>query len=54
MPARTETELKTRLLLSVVLVAALYGFWVVLAKPTCLAGFTPSLGRGFTWTCIAQ
>jgi hypothetical protein len=46
--------MKTRLLLSVVLVAALYGFWVVLAKPTCLAGFTASLGRDFKWTCTAQ
>jgi hypothetical protein len=46
--------MKTRLLLSVVLVAALYGFWVALAKPTCLAGFAASFGRDFRWTCVAQ
>ena len=46
--------MKRRLLLSVVLVAALYGFWVVLAKPACLAGFAASLGKDFKWTCVAQ
>jgi hypothetical protein len=46
--------MKTRLLLSVALVAALYGFWVVMARPTCVIGFTASLGKDFKWTCAAQ
>ncbi|MGH9807186.1 MAG: hypothetical protein ACRD9W_07965 [Terriglobia bacterium] len=46
--------MKRRLLLSVALVAALYGFWVVLAKPTCQVGFAASLGKDFKWTCVVQ
>ena len=46
--------MKRRLLLSVALVAALYGFWVALAKPTCQAGFAASLGKDFKWTCVVR
>jgi len=46
--------MKRRLLLSVALVVALYGFWVVMAKPACQVGFAASLGKDFRWTCAAQ
>ena len=49
-----ETAMKTRLLLSVMLVAALYGFWVALARPTCLSGYTASFDRDLKWTCVAR
>jgi hypothetical protein len=46
--------MKRRLVLSVALVAALYGFWVALAKPACQPGFAASLGKNLKWTCVVQ
>jgi hypothetical protein len=46
--------MKMRLLLSVMLIAALYGFWVALAKPTCLSGYIASFDRNMKWTCVAR
>jgi len=43
-----------RLLLSVALIAVLFCFWIVLAKPVCGDGLAASLGRHFAWTCVAD
>jgi hypothetical protein len=46
--------MKLRLGFSVALVAVLAGLWLVFAKPSCLVGYSPSLGRNFHWTCVAD
>ena len=43
-----------RLLLSVGLIAVLFGFWLVVTKPTCRDGFAASLGARSGWTCVAD
>jgi hypothetical protein len=46
--------MKLRLGFSVALVVVLFGLWLAFAKPTCLSGYSPSLGRNFSWTCVAD
>ena len=46
--------MKLRLGFSVALVAVLFVIWIVLAKPSCLEGYSPSLGRDLHWSCQQQ
>jgi hypothetical protein len=43
--------LKTRILLSLALVAALFVFWLLERRPSCLAGYAPALDRHLLWNC---
>lgn len=46
--------MKLRLGFSVALVVVLFGLWLAFAKPSCLAGYSPSFGRSLKWTCVAD
>jgi hypothetical protein len=46
--------MKLRLGFGVALVVVLFGLWLAFAKPTCLVGYSPSLGRNLSWTCAAD
>jgi hypothetical protein len=43
--------LKTRLLLSVALIAVLLGLWLLQSRPSCLAGYDALLDKHLKWTC---
>jgi hypothetical protein len=43
--------LKTRLLLSVALIAVLFVFWLFETRPSCLAGYAAALDRHLKWNC---
>lgn len=47
-------QVNPRLLLSVGLIAVLFGFWLVVTKPTCRDGFAASLGARSGWICVAD
>ncbi len=44
--------MKLRLGFSVALVVVLFGLWLAFAKPNCLSGYSPSLGRDLRWSCV--
>jgi hypothetical protein len=44
--------MKLRLGFSVALVAALFVFWLLLSKPTCVPGFKASLVTWTSWACV--
>ncbi len=46
--------MKLRLGFSVVLVAVLFATWLALARPSCLEGYSPSLGRDLRWSCVQE
>jgi hypothetical protein len=46
--------MKLRLGFGAALVVVLAGLWLAFARPTCLIGYSPSLGRNFSWTCAAD
>jgi hypothetical protein len=43
-----------RLWLSVALIAVVFCFWLVMAKPVCRDGFAASFGTRSGWTCVAN
>jgi hypothetical protein len=47
-------EMNRRLLLSVALIAVLFGFWLVATRPMCRDGFAVSLGPRLDWSCVAD
>jgi hypothetical protein len=51
---KQENGMKLRLGFSVVLVAVLFAFWVLLSKPSCLTGYRASVAPPATWTCVAE
>lgn len=46
--------MKLRLGFSVALIAVLFGVWLLLAKPSCLAGYRASFVPPSTWTCVSE
>jgi hypothetical protein len=46
--------MKLRLGFSVALVAVLFGVWVLLSRPSCLAGYKAGFAPPATWTCVAE
>lgn len=46
--------MKLRLGFSVALVVVLVAIWLAFAKPSCLGGYSPSLGRGLRWSCVQE
>jgi hypothetical protein len=42
-----------RLGFGAMLVAVLFGYWLMMSKPLCLTGFAPSLGPRLVWNCVA-
>jgi len=46
--------MKLRLGFSVALVVVLFAIWLAFAKPSCLDGYSPSLGRGLRWSCVQE
>jgi hypothetical protein len=44
-------DLKTRLSLSVALIAVLYVFWLFQTRPSCGDGHAAALDRRLNWTC---
>jgi hypothetical protein len=52
--AEAETNMKLRLGFSVALVVVLFAIWVALARPSCLDGYSPSLGRDLRWSCVQE
>jgi hypothetical protein len=47
-------QMKTRILFSMALVAVLFGFWLIMSKPACLADEAASLGPRLQWTCLPR
>jgi hypothetical protein len=43
--------MKLRLGFSFALIVVLFGLWLAFARPSCLEGYSPSLGKDFRWTC---
>ena len=48
---RSRLDLKTRLSLSVALIAVLFVFWLFETRPSCLAGYAAALDRHLKWSC---
>ena len=48
------TEMITRLVFSVGLIAVLFCFWLIMTKPMCRDGLAASLGARLEWTCVAE
>jgi hypothetical protein len=46
--------MKLRLGFSVALVVVLFAIWLAFAKPSCLEGYSPSLGRDLHWSCVQE
>jgi hypothetical protein len=44
-------DLKTRLLLSVALIAVLLVLWLFQTRPSCLDGHAAALDKHLKWTC---
>jgi hypothetical protein len=51
---KAETNMKLRLGFSVALVVVLFAIWVAFARPSCLDGYSPSLGRDLRWSCVQE
>jgi hypothetical protein len=51
---RAGSSMKLRLGFSVALVVVLFAIWLAFAKPSCLEGYSPSLGRDLHWSCIQE
>jgi hypothetical protein len=51
---RGGTEMNRRLWFSIALIAVVFCFWIVLAKPICQDGLSASLGTRSGWTCVAN
>jgi hypothetical protein len=43
--------MKLRLGFGVALVAVLFAIWLTFARPSCLEGYSASLGRDLRWSC---
>jgi hypothetical protein len=52
--AKQGAEMGKRLWFGVALIAVLFCFWLVLAKPICRDGFAATLGTRSGWTCVAN
>jgi hypothetical protein len=44
--------MKLRLGFSVALVVVLWALWLAFARPSCLVGYSASLGRNLHWSCV--
>jgi len=51
---KRESDMKLRLGFGVALVAVLFGFWLLLSKPSCLIGYKASLASPTRWTCAPE
>jgi hypothetical protein len=51
---RQERHMKLRIFFSVALIAVLFGYWLIMSKPSCLDGDVAWLGPRLEWNCVPR